>query len=184
MPMIPPLPMPNPRGRGRGRGHGQRGGAQPVGLPLQANMLMDLDDPFGPPMPEIPEPQHQVVNLDDDLPLAPIPAPVPMPAPMHMEDINGLGIAAHNPARIVGGVRHNIPRMASGRHTARQPHPTNPNKLWCTHNSHWVLEVDFGELRTCEECCRKQRARGEQERAQAAQAMVQMQLQDQINDPV
>ena len=134
-------------------------------------MLMDLDDPFGPPMPEIPEPQRQVVNLDDDSPLAPIPAPVPMPAPMHMEDINRLGIAAHNPARIVGGVRHNIPRVASGRHTARQPHPTNPNKLWCTHNSHWVLEVDFGELQTCEECYRKQRARGEQECAQAAQAM-------------
>ena len=91
----------------------------------------------------------------------------------------------------MGGARHGIAHVCSERHHAHQPHPTNPNKLWCNTGSHYVFETEFGACQTCEECCRKHQECAaivhEQEHQQAAQAgpaIAQVQLQDQIGEPV
>ena len=213
MSIVPPLPVFNTHGQGQEHGSCSRTSSTNP-LP-QGHELMDLDDPFGPPLPlPIPMSQRHVVNLDDhddhdvlpapiqhghlqnhmarvDPPIppsAPIPASIPIPPPMPIEDVNGLGMTAHNPAHIVGGVHHGVGHVWGERHPACQPHPTNPNKLWCTTGSHYVLEIEFGPRQTCEECRRKHRERAamarEQELQQAAQTGSQVELQDQIDDPV
>lgn len=200
MPVIPPL-----SGHRQERERGPDGRYGSVNPPPQAHVPMNLDDPFGLPMPPVLDHQRRVINLDDDNWPAPvqqgqnlrhgedlaIPPNIPMPPPMHMQDVNGMGMAAHNPARIVGGSRHGIARVQNERHRARQPHPTNPNKLWCTTGRHYVLETEFGARQTCEDCRRKHRERAaiirEQEHQQAVQAgpaIAQVQLQDQIEEPV
>jgi len=108
------------------------------------------------------------------LPVAPIHPPIPS-QPFNPP------VPSQAPAQIVGGARH----ASANRHTARQPHPRYPTRLWCTKSRHWVESAIFGRLSTCEACRTASRARAAQLRnerlAQEAQVTAQLQLAAQID---
>ncbi|KAJ7799597.1 hypothetical protein B0H14DRAFT_2616934 [Mycena olivaceomarginata] len=58
---------------------------------------------------------------------------------------------------------------------AREPHPDDPSRLWCTVNSHYKPVADFGEFQTCISC---------RIRAQNRQNQTNMDLQQQLTEPV
>ena len=108
------------------------------------------------------------------------PNPVPPEVPINME----AGLQIHDPARMVQGVRHSYHGNQIRGHHARDIHPLNPDKLWCTSSGHWVHKNNFGPLRTCEHCREMSRARAaaarEQQHAQATHVQAQAQIQRQL----
>jgi len=125
--------------------------------------------------------QNVVQNIGDDVFGGHTnPGSTPPPVPINME----AGLRNHDPAHIVQGVRHTFHGNRFRGHRARDIHPLNPDKLWCTSSGHWVHKNDFGLLLTCEHCREMSRARAaaarEQERAQAAHAQAQAEMQRQL----
>jgi hypothetical protein len=85
------------------------------------------------------------------------------------------------PARRVGNVRHAAPRIR-GRQ-ARDVHPNDPTKLWCTKASHWVSQHEFGDKNQCESCRRKARDARARHRARVQEITLEEQLANQMPQP-
>ncbi len=105
----------------------------------------------------------------------------PASAPL-LENIPNPNLNNHDPSWNVAGSRRNIPNnpRVSRRHPARFVHPSNPNKLWCTKGSHWVLRDVFGPMNTCAACRDKQRQLHAHQRERDMQTAAQQQLAAQI----
>ena len=102
---------------------------------------------FGEALPNV------IQNIGDDVfggHANPGPPPPPPPLSPPQVSINmEAGLQNHDRARIVQGVRHPFHgNQIRGRY-ARDIHPLNPNKLWCTTGGHWVHKNQFGLLCTC-----------------------------------
>jgi ATP-dependent DNA helicase PIF1 len=120
-----------------------------------------------------------VINLNDDMPQmqnTPVPG-INIQGPVVQE---GRHFQWQLPQPPVPAVRRHAARHA------REVHPENPNKLWCTKSGHWVESAVFGSLSTCEACRAAGRARNAQLRdqrlAQEAQALATMQLAEQVGN--
>ena len=126
---------------------------------------------------------QNVQNIGDDVfggHTNPAPAPAPLQVPINME----AGLQNHDPAHIIQGVRHTFHGNRIRGRRARDIHPLNPDKLWCTKSGHWVHKNDFGLLLTCEHCREMSRACNaaarEQGHAQATHAQAQAEMQRQL----
>jgi hypothetical protein len=107
---------------------------------------------------------------------------------MQMHAPQPVNLQNHAPVPVVHGVQHANVQPAQGtRREARQPHPQDASLLWCTKGTHWVSNDNFGaeQFRTCEHCrlyqCDRARQQREAEEALNAQAAVQQELNQQMN---
>ncbi|KAK7000858.1 hypothetical protein R3P38DRAFT_1816926 [Favolaschia claudopus] len=66
----------------------------------------------------------------------------------------------------------------------RQPHPTKPDLLWCTKQSHWVHKSRFSEIfLQCDSCRNKRRAREALQRAEREAQRAARQLAGLVDPP-
>jgi hypothetical protein len=62
---------------------------------------------------------------------------------MPVDNADGDQLIDYPPACIIATVCHRGEPAVTGS-VALEPHPANPNLLWCTKNQHWVHHNQFG----------------------------------------
>ncbi|KAJ7226743.1 hypothetical protein GGX14DRAFT_510310, partial [Mycena pura] len=147
-----------------------------MGLPLNELLRHAHHLPHNPPL-------HGESSDDEDVsmqspPASPTPGPINPPGQI----LNMLPLPANNPPLQelpTNNGPNPVPQPQINARQARDPHPRDPNKLWCSTGSHYVNIALFGTYRTCQSCRDYQRNRRAQNQVNPA-AAAQIELQAQV----
>jgi hypothetical protein len=146
----------------------QLAAAQNTGASALQAQDEDIDMPTPPDSPTL-----RPINLGQQAPQTIVnqgPANAPNPLPVQQ-----------NLAQPVQ--QENVGQAQNRRRAAREPHPDDPTRLWCTSNSHYRPAADFDRpnrrYKTCTGCCTARQNRHNQNTENA----ISVDLQQQLNEP-